>query len=182
MSSQSQNSQQPSPQHSSSQDTDEELKAALIEEFWQWSCHVYQQKSVAELCLAVQNTLDLNVNYLLLAIWSEQKRLPIEQADWQSIHQYAQDAEDAVRYIRQKRMALKGENEETYQQALLIELKAEQQHQKQAIQAMFKENQWLSNLKSANNNLVHYLNYRQIGEQDQDTILQLGQLVQNISL
>ncbi|WP_251358843.1 TIGR02444 family protein [Kangiella sp. TOML190] len=159
-----------------------EIKQSYIDQFWQWSCAVYQQKEVAELCLAVQNTLDLNVNYLLLAIWSQHKQLPITEAHWELIHANAQEAEDAVRYIRQKRMALKGENEQAYKQALLIELRAEQQHQKQAIQAMFKENQWLSTKNTSNNNLVHYLNYRQVSDRDQDTILQLGQLVQNISL
>ncbi len=154
----------------------------MIEEFWQWSCHIYQNKEVANLCLAVQDTLDLNVNHLLLALWSQQKGLLIDESLWQNIEQESQQAMDAVLYIRQKRLQLKQKSPDAYQQALLIELKAEQQHQRQALQTICKQQSLFIDKNQPLNNLSHYLQVKGISARDQDTLQQLGQLVQNISL
>ncbi|WP_195758364.1 TIGR02444 family protein [Kangiella sp. HZ709] len=151
------------------------------EEFWQWSCHIYQNQDVAKICIAVQDTLGLNVNYLLLALWCEQKMIPMNQVIWQKIQSESQQAVDAVSYIRAKRLTLKGKSEDAYQQALLIELKAEQQHQKQAIQSLFKQFQGFNRNLASQANMQAYLETNQVNAEDQATVQQLGQLVQNIS-
>lgn len=153
-----------------------------IEDFWQWSCHIYQNQEVSKLCIAVQDTLGLNVNYMLMALWAAHKKLSISQANWQIIEQDSVSAVDAINYIRQKRLALKGKSEEAYQQALLIELKAEQQHQRQAVQSLYKQFQGVSETTEAEQNLENYLLSHQISEPDQETVQQLGLLVQNVSL
>lgn len=160
---------------------DSEKVAAITDEFWQWSCAVYQNKEVAKICLAVQDTLDLNVNYLLLAIWTEIKTLEVSLDVWPLIHQESQQAEEAVGYIRNKRIGLKNTSPDAYQQALLIELKAEQQHQKQIIQTICKQNQLFANKAIQSNSLTNYLNYCAISDKDQDTVQQLAQLVKEIS-
>lgn len=154
---------------------------AWVDGFWQWSCHIYQNQDVAKLCLAVQDTLGLNVNYMLLALWTEQQRIAVDLERWKLIESEALSALEAVNYIRQKRVALKTQSEDAYQQALLIELKAEQQHQKQAIQALYKQYQLVNEEVIAGKNLENYLELHQIGELDRKTVHQLGQLVQNIS-
>ncbi len=153
-----------------------------IDDFWQWSCHIYQNQEVAKLCLAVQDTLGLNVNYMLLALWAEQQNLGIDSSTWLQISEDAKAAQDAVLYIREKRLTLKGKSEEAYKQALLIELKAEQEHQKQAIQALSQQYGKKGFIESSNQNLQQYLESNQISSQDQETVQQLGQLVQNVSL
>lgn len=152
------------------------------DELWQWSCHIYQNKEVAELCIAVQDTLGLNVNYMLMALWARQKNIPIGINQWELIQQDALPALDAVNYIRQKRVALKNKSEDAYQQALLIELKAEQQHQKQAIQSLFKQNQEVATIGDPEKNLQQYLEVNDISAEDQATVQQLGQLVEKVSL
>ncbi len=153
-----------------------------IEDFWQWSCHIYQNQEVSKICIAVQDTLGLNVNYMLMALWSNYKHIPISLENWQLIETDSSSAVDAINYIRQKRVALKGKSEEAYQQALLIELKAEQQHQRLAIQSLYKQFLGFRNESLAQENLKNYLESHQVRTEDQDTVQQLGLLVQNISL
>lgn len=154
----------------------------VIDEFWQWSCHIYQNKDIAKICLAVQDTLGLNVNYLLLAIWTEKKGMAVTKALWEAVFERSKEAEDAVIYIREKRIGLKEKSEQAYKQALLVELKAEQQHQKVAVQTIFNRKQGVSNEVSMNENLLNYLELLNISDKDQETLTQLSQLVQNISL
>ncbi|NVJ64874.1 MAG: TIGR02444 family protein [Gammaproteobacteria bacterium] len=160
---------------------DDELES-WIDNFWQWSCHIYQNQEVAKLCIAVQDTLGLNVNYMLLALWTQYQHIPISQDNWQLIEDDSASAVDAINYIREKRVALKGKSEDAYKQALLIELKAEQQHQRQAVQSLHKQYQGVKQQQLAQNNLKNYLDSHQISTENQDTVQQLGHLVQNISL
>lgn len=157
-----------------------------VDDFWQWSCHIYQNQDVAKICIAVQDTLGLNVNYMLMALWARQQKIAISMDLWKKIEQESASAVEAIGYIRQKRMGLKDNSEEIYQQALLIELKAEQEHQKQAIQTLYKEYQVVAGdelaPKRAKKNLQHYLESNQVSVEHQETVQQLGQLVDKISL
>lgn len=153
----------------------------LAEQFWQWSCHVYQNKEVATICLSVQDKLGLNVNYLLLSLWTEAQSIRMNQDIWLFIIDAAKDAEKAVHYIREKRVSLKNTSPDAYQQALLIELKAEKEHQKQAMQALCNYARDHSLKAPAQTNLLDYLESQKVDSEHQVVVAELGELVKQVS-
>lgn len=155
--------------------------AELAENFWQWSCQVYQNKEVATICLSVQEKLGLNVNYLLLSLWAEAQQIRMNKDVWLAVISTAQEAEKAVHYIRNKRMTLKNTSPDAYQQALLIELKAEKEHQKQAIQALCNYARDHSLKAPKQTNLHDYLDTQNIATEHQQVVAELGELVKQVS-
>lgn len=153
----------------------------LAEQFWQWSCRIYQNKEVATICLSVQDKLELNVNYLLLSLWTEAQNIRMNQEVWLFIINTAKDAEEAVYYIREKRVSLKKVSPDAYQQALLIELKAEKEHQKQAIQGLCHYARDHSLKAPEQSNLHDYLESQKIAPEHQLIVAELGELVKQAS-
>ncbi|NVK22865.1 MAG: TIGR02444 family protein [Kangiellaceae bacterium] len=119
-----------------------QLVKAQTEYFWQWSCDVYQYTQVRKLCLSLQDSYHLNVNYLLLAIWCQLKSVNLSIEDWRSIETAGENVNQVVETVRRKRKQLKAQPDnstpnQAYQKALQLELKGEQIIQKAAIQCLF---------------------------------------------
>ncbi len=52
----------------------------ITESFWDFSCRVYREEGVSEICLRLQDMYGLDVNLLLLCCWHASTRGSIDQA------------------------------------------------------------------------------------------------------
>lgn len=108
--------------------------------FWLYSCLVYEQPRVREICLHFQEKFTVNVNVLLACLWSaNEKYLPIDSATFEHLHDAisAWHAEQTIplRAVRKRLKTFVKEQadpmlEEMYQSILALELNMEKVEQK----------------------------------------------------
>lgn len=110
----------------------------ISEQFWQWSCAVYGYSEVRQQCLQLQNRFELNINYLLLALYLERKSIDLTENDWRKVISDGQKINAQVHKIRSKRLKFKGKDNNVYQDLLALELKGERIIQKTALKSVNK--------------------------------------------
>lgn len=111
----------------------------MAQEFWDWSGRAYNKSEVRDCLLDLQDSFDLNVNFLLLAVWAEQQAIAIDAELWRSIHVTTDQANETVKKIRQQRRQAKRLEPSKYQQLLKLELQGEQIIQKKSIHTLCQQ-------------------------------------------
>ena len=161
----------------------------VSEEFWQWSCRVYQYSSVRKLCLLLQDEHQLNVNFLLLAIWSGQQNIVLIIEDWQEISIKCEPIVLKIQQIRVQRRRLKSISSPQYQKALEIELKGEKFLQNQAVKYLLalqnnkkvrSKNKKKTNSEVLSYNLQEYLKQQKVLKKTKIKAIELQELVHRL--
>lgn len=159
------------------------------EQFWSWSCQTYQFSAVRKLCLLLQDEYQLNVNFLLLAIWTEQQAIGLIAEDWQTISAECEPIELKIQQMRAKRRRLKSVSHQQYTKALELELKGEKFLQNQAIKSIsaLQNNKQIQHeaakeikIEALSHNLQAYLKQQQVTDKAKISALQLQELVHRL--
>ncbi len=115
----------------------EQLLQHHQDNFWDWSCVFYEAAQVKTLLLKLQDSYQLNVNYVLLALWAEQQGITMDAVVWKKVIREGLQASQAVAGLRNRRRQAKhlGMKEE-YKKLLALELKGEKLLQQQAVKSL----------------------------------------------
>ncbi|ACV27736.1 TIGR02444 family protein [Kangiella koreensis] len=105
--------------------------------FWDWSCVFYEASQVKPLLLKLQDSYQLNVNYVLLALWAEDQGIEMDKVVWKKVIRDGIQPSQAVSGLRHRRRKAKhlGQKAE-YQKLLTLELKGEKLVQQQAVKSL----------------------------------------------
>lgn len=115
----------------------EQLLQHHQDNFWDWSCVFYEVTQAKPLLLKLQDSYQLNVNYVLLALWAEKRGIAMDAVIWKKVIRDGQQATQAVSGLRNRRRQAKhlGQKDE-YKKLLAVELKGEKLVQQQAIKSL----------------------------------------------
>lgn len=115
----------------------EQLLQHHQDNFWDWSCVFYEADQVKPLLLKLQDSYQLNVNYVLLALWAEEQGIAMDAVIWKKVIREGLQASQAVAGLRNRRRQAKhlGQKDE-HKKLLALELKGEKLVQQQAVKSL----------------------------------------------
>lgn len=97
--------------------------------FWHYSTNRYGKESVKNFCLQMQDTLDVNVNLLLLAGYLDELKITVTIQVWRDLIYAIDELDNALKCLRKARKKVKTLNQAAYQRLLETELSLEKQTQ-----------------------------------------------------
>lgn len=100
-----------------------------VDELWQYSLAVYQQEEVRLACLALQDSMQVNVNVLLSMMYLCKRQRMYDFDDIGKIEEAISQSDKALKRHRAKRRGLKNIDAGRYQKALDQELILEKAQQ-----------------------------------------------------
>lgn len=165
----------------------EQLLQHHQDNFWDWSCVFYEAAKVKPLLLKLQDSYQLNVNYVLLALWTEQQGIAMDSVIWKKVIREGLQASQAVAGLRNRRRRAKhlGQKDE-YKKLLSLELKGEKLLQQQAVKSLLPFWPIVPNSVEPMSNLRFYIQTQAQSRIEADEALQqaseLGGIVQKLQV
>lgn len=165
----------------------EQLLQHHQDNFWDWSCVFYEAAQVKSLLLKLQDSYQLNVNYVLLALWTEEQGIAMDAVVWKKVIREGLQASQAVASLRNRRRAAKhlGQIEE-YKKLLALELKGEKLLQQQAVKSLLPFWPVVPGSVEPMSNLRFYINTQAQSRIEADEALleasELGVIVQKLQV
>lgn len=153
--------------------------------FWDWSCVFYEAAQIKSLLLKLQDSYQLNVNYVLLALWAEEQGIAMDAVIWKKVIREGLQASQAVTGLRNRRRQAKhlGRSDE-YKKLLALELKGEKLVQQQAVKSLLPFWPIVPNSVEPMSNLRFYIHTQAQSQIEADEALleafELGVIVQKL--
>ncbi|MCW8857043.1 MAG: TIGR02444 family protein [Kangiella sp.] len=165
----------------------EQLLQHHQDNFWDWSCVFYEATQSKSLLLKLQDSYQLNVNYVLLALWAEEQGIAMDSVIWKKVMRDGLQAADAVSGLRNRRRKAKhlGQKDE-YKKLLALELKGEKLVQQQAVKSLLPFWPIVPNTVEPMSNLRFYIQTQAQSQIEADEALleasELGVIVQKLQV
>lgn len=105
------------------------MPALTAEEFWAFSLGIYKADDVKNACLHLQDSLDINVNMLLLLLYMAKLNYACDYQDIAVLQEAIADSERVLKAHRKMRKQLKLGDPQAYKAALEDELALEKAQQ-----------------------------------------------------